>query len=84
MRCLPVYLSTLCSSRRFPVSQRICTTPMRRGSPIGLLRTRAAEKDGKTADYFSLSQINVRTVFLPLAGSFEGWVTRVRWPASNL
>src|SRR6266436_380383 len=40
--------------------------------------------DGRTADYLSLSQINVRAVFLPLAGSLEACVTRVRWPASNL
>jgi hypothetical protein len=35
-------------------------------------------------DYFNLSQTSVRTVCFPVAGSFDGWVTRVSWSPSNL
>jgi hypothetical protein len=34
--------------------------------------------------YFHLSQIKVRTVFLPVAGSVEGSVVSVKWLPSNL
>lgn len=34
--------------------------------------------------YFHLSQIKVRTVFLPEAGSVEGSVVSVKWLPSNL
>src|ERR1039457_5345958 len=36
------------------------------------------------ASYFTLSQVNVRTVFLPVAGSFEGSVVSVIRSPSKL
>ena len=39
---------------------------------------------GTSLSYFNLSQINVRAVFLPVAGSVEGSVVSVKWLPSNL
>jgi hypothetical protein len=39
---------------------------------------------GTSLSYFNLSQINVRTVFLPVAGSVEGSVVSVKKLPSNL
>jgi len=51
------------------------------------LSAKDAEKGGapgSSLSYFNLSQINVRTVFLPVAGSVEGSVTSVMRSPSNL
>jgi hypothetical protein len=51
---------------------------------LALPGTSLALQRKATANYFILSQTTVRTVFLPVAGSFEGWVVSVRRSPSNL